>query len=282
MILTTDLRGGLGNQLFMIACGYALSKKFGIPFVLKKQQFGGCGQGSHPSKYYSNLFHRLTFVDSLHVDAIYNERVKDYYDIEHDIRQIAMKNPNVTLMIQGYFQSERFFKEYADEIQMLFTPTIGVIPYIQMFTTLFQKYPELESMNPENFVLIGVRRGDYLNHPSYHNPCGMTFYKEAISKFGGASGGKKYYISSDDNEWCKQNFKDGDFTLFELQDDVEQFNAMMLFKNYILSNSSYYWWGSYLSVHKEKTIIVPDKWCAEGLRDIYRSDMTVLTRPIEC
>jgi hypothetical protein len=69
---------------------------------------------------------------------------------------------------------------------------------------------------------------------------------------------QKYYVMSDDNEWIKENFK-GCVHLY-IEDDLEAFLVMTLFPKYIISNSTYHWWGSYLSVYDNPTIIAPMKW----------------------
>jgi hypothetical protein len=60
-----------------------------------------------------------------------------------------------------------------------------------------------------------------------------------------------------------------------------------LFKNYIISNSTFYWWGSFLSIYESPYIIAPDKWLfgkdvtLDKYHTIYRQEMTVLERPLE-
>ena len=40
---------------------------------------------------------------------------------------------------------------------------------------------------------------------------------------------------------------------------------MTCFKNFIIPNSSFAWWGAWLSVHKNKIVMTPEKW--SGLVD---------------
>jgi hypothetical protein len=59
-----------------------------------------------------------------------------------------------------------------------------------------------------------------------------------------------------------------------------------LFKHYIISNSTFYWWGSFLSPYseQEKFIYAPDKWTngfPESYKGCYRDGMRILERPIE-
>ena len=39
-----------------------------------------------------------------------------------------------------------------------------------------------------------------------------------------------------------------------------EFEMMKKFKNYIISNSTFSWWGAYLSDYKETTVLCPKIW----------------------
>ena len=111
----------------------------------------------------------------------------------------------------------------------------------------------------------------------------MTFYNNAMDLMKK----EKYYILSDDFNWVKNNFKGDNYKYLEIKDDLEQLLVSCLFKNYIISNSTFYWWGSFLSIYDNPTIIAPDKWVngpnvrKDEYWSIYRDNMKVIERPIE-
>ena len=185
-----------------------------------------------------------------------------------------------SLCLNGYFQSDFNWREYSNEIKELFTPDGGVISYLKNNTDILNKYPELET--PHDFAFLGVRRGDYVTYPDVHNPCGMTYYTEALKRMNK----KKYYILSDDIEWCKNKFTGDKFIFMDIKEDKNMLLTMALFKNYIISNSTFYWWGSFLSIYKNTRIIAPDKWIfgnspKEKYWSIYREGMEIIERPVE-
>lgn len=278
--LTSKLMGGVGNQMFQIAAAYAASRKYHKKLLFQKMQFDGCRQGSHPSKYYTNLFQKVSFVETIPNSLQISEKSFTFTSVEKDIQHaFEVGVPGISL--HGYWQSDLYWRDYSNEIKELFTPVGGIVSYLEQHSDLFTVYPELKESH--DYCFIGVRRGDYITHAHVHNPCGMTYYKAAMEKLQK----ERYYILSDDIEWCKKNFQGEQYRFFELKDDLLQLFASTLFKNYIISNSTFYWWGSFLSIYKDPTIIAPDKWIfgsdvkPDEYDTIYRESMVVLERPIE-
>jgi hypothetical protein len=68
--------------------------------------------------------------------------------------------------------------------------------------------------------------------------------------------------SSDDLEWIKANYKFSvDVLYVDLgNSDFEELFLMSKFKNFIISNSSFSWWASYLANNEDKVVIAPSKW----------------------
>ena len=282
-IMTANLQGGIGNQLFQIAAAYAMSRKLNYNLLFKLNQFGGCRQGKHPSTYYSNIFQSVNFINNFpNIDMNIKEMSWNAYPLLEQINHI--KNTKVgkskSICLDGYFQSDWNWREYTNEIKQLFTPDGGIISYLKNNTDILNRYPELA--RPHDFAFLGVRRGDYITHANFHNPCGMTYYSEALKRMNK----DKYYIISDDIEWCKQKFQGEKFVYMDIKEDKNMLLTMALFKNYIMSNSTFYWWGSFLSIYENTRIIAPDKWIyGNCTRDkywsIYRQDMEIIERPVE-
>ena len=282
LIVTSKLRGGLGNQMFQIAVAYAFSKKYNVRMMFHKKDFKCWHQGSHPRKYYTNLYEKIEFVDSIPPAIQMKEKKWTWYDVfsEFDMRTFDKEKPT-TVCFSGCWQSLKYFEEYRKDIQNFFTPDEGILHFLQKNSNIFERFPEL--MEEHDFVFMGVRRGDYIKFANIHNPCGFSYYSDAMQKLKKS----RYYISSDDVEWCKKKFVGEQFRFFDINDDVLQFFVSTLFKNYIISNSTYYWWGSFMSIYSNPTIVAPDKWLFgknvtfEKYSTIYRPEMIILERSIE-
>lgn len=291
--ITCILNGGLGNQLFEIAHAFALSKKLNLPFVISFSSFLGLGQGSHPSKYAGSLYSKLDIVNKLLPVTVFVEEQTFSFDkrIEKELEKFVQNNRLVGISIRGYFQSEQYFLPYKEEVKKLFSPDIGIKNFLKIFyPALSEKFIELFSdSNVDERCYIGVRRGDYIKNANFHLPCGLDYYKEAIEEIGQD---KIFYIATDDMDWCKANFKGGldvfsngqyirtnQFKFFEVDDDLPQLLLATLFKYYIISNSTFHWWATYLSIYEDRQAIAPDKWLnVNGYESIYTDYMKVLKR----
>lgn len=128
-----------------------------------------------------------------------------------------------------YVQDPAYFDEYRDEIRHLYGQGIGSV----------------------NKVAIHVRRGDYVNNRFYVDLTQTDYYERAMAQFPDS----EFLVFSDDIEWCKgqEIFKDCSFS--EGNDEVTDLNLMASCKGIIMANSSFSFWGAYLS--NTKKIIAP-------------------------
>lgn len=274
MIITSNLKGGLGNQLFQISVVIALANEIGCEYTFVLNQFDGCRQGNPPNTYYDNVFSKLKFVKSLPKQTmqIVNE-IKYGYD---NLTSKINKNASIVIL-NGYFQSELYFKNFKKEIKDIFTPSMGYESYLSKHTSVFERFPKICDINN---CFIGVRRGDYLKYNHLHLPCQIDFYKNAIKLMNERYIIDNFYILSDDLDWCKSQFIGNNYVFLEnIDQDYIQLYCMAMFNKYIISNSSFYWWGSYLSKYDNPTIICPKYWINKpDYETIYRDNMIILER----
>jgi hypothetical protein len=285
--VTAKLEGGLGNQLFQIATAYTLALDLGVNFKISYKNHRNPGQGRPPDRYANSIFSKVVFLniplfsDDVDQSGI-NEARYTYHPILSRVRECI--NRLGYACITGFFQSDRYFAHRSAEIRSLFIPSGGYGRWlIESRPDVAEIYRDL--LEDNSYCFIGVRRGDYTTHAHrvWFNPCGATYYRRAIQQMPA----ERYYISSDDIEWCKQTFIGPQFHFIEKPDDIAKFALMTLFRRYIISNSTFYWWGSYLSQYDDASVMAPDKWLMgpnavlSEYYSIYRDDMTVLERPIE-
>jgi len=278
-IISCSLGGGLGNQLFELANAYALSRHLDISLCILENQFVGAGTGNHPNKYYNTLFHKIPRCTIDKPLITYRERTWWHMPITDAVKSLI--RPNTILKLDGFYQSDQYFLGYSQDIKQLFTPEGGIKEWLKMNSDVVQKWPEL--FEDHEFCFIGVRRGDYVEKAYFHNPCGMDYFQKAMLTQHAA----KYYIASDDLAWCKSKFVGDQFVFFDIADDLVQLLIGCLFKKYIIANSTFHWWMSFLSVYEVPSIVAPDKWIFgpnapfQSYSSIYRKEMQIIQRLVE-
>jgi len=143
--------------------------------------------------------------------------------------------------LRGYYQSSRYFAEYADE-----------------FRQLFKSGPPLSS----NVCVIHIRLGDYFRgkNKTLHGILTPSYYERAMA----AMGDKEFLIYSDDIIMCREMpFLQGtNITFVDEPDDSAALHQMSQAPNIIMSNSTFSWWAAFLGMPKR--VIAPDRWF--GLR----------------
>ncbi len=238
--VSIKMQGGLANNLFQIACAYAYSLKHNKELVILNEKFG---ISHNPlDAYKENFLKKINLVSSKNFQGF-----KIYNEPQFNFSQIPEIEGNVYL--EGYFQSEKYFSDYENEIRNL-------LSYSENVNLIKEKYKnELE----KNTCSVHIRRGDYLKYPNHHPVQSVNYFMKAIRQMPDDS---LFIVFSDDIQWCKDNLPniEDKFIFIEENKDYEDLLLMSLCKNNIISNSSFSWWGAWLNENKEKKVIAPSKW----------------------
>ena len=237
-IVSSRLMGGLGNMLFQIAVAYSVSLRDNKKIICDTRDMV---IPHKPYTFYTkNIFRKIKFTSEIPNQKYIGEYGFQYYPI-------PKLEGNIKLI--GYFQSEKYFLEYRDELLDLFE--------IDEKTklNLLEKYGNI--INQET-CSIHVRRGDYLGLPNHHPIQSINYYKDAIGIIGEE---KHFVIFSDDIKWCEENFnflKNKTFVSGNL--DYEDLYLMSMCNHNIIANSTFSWWGAWLNRNLNKKVIIPSKW----------------------
>jgi hypothetical protein len=249
MISSFNIEGGLSNQLFQYAAGYAHAKKMSTEFFYPSKP----PQATTALRL--NGLHEIFKLSALKTGThgpLYNESHFGFH--YNPIPEVSH------LTLYGYFQSEKYFSEYKEDIRKEFT---------------FRNITEFKV--PKKTVSIHVRRGDYLSKPEYHPTCTMEYYQKAMSLFPG----HKFLVFSDDKEWCLDWFDFPNTQVSLSESAEEELQRMSLCDHHIIANSSFSWWGAWLNTNKNKRVVAPKKWFgivynSYVVSDIYLPEWTIL------
>jgi len=262
--------GGLGNQLFQICFGYSLSRKnnSNLSIIPSHDNFHTVNN----LKYFGTIFKDFYLVDDNYVRDYKHNYLEPNEQYNKFVPELLNEKCNVSKIFRGYFQSEKYFIDYKDEL-------INILTDNSVYDSV-QQVVDKNKMNHSYF--IHVRRGDYLNS-SFHYINLDVYYMNAIKYILNIDKNAHFYIISDDIEYCKRYnvIKDINKTFYENQDELETMYFMSLCnKGGICCNSTFSWFGSYLNTNPNKIVIFPDKWdnSVNGVEnDIYYTNSIVLS-----
>ncbi len=269
-MIIVHICGGLGNQMFQYACGYALSQKNNDTLKLDTTYF--CY--SDLRKYELKEFRiDVPFASEEEIIELQYEyetifatikrkitrkkrKLSRYYYQEphfHFDKNIHTLSGNIYL--KGYWQCEKYFLVYKHDLLTHFT----------LKNKLSKKSEEYKKIiRSTQSISIHIRRGDYVTLSSVYKQYNLKYYKTSITHIESKIRNPHYFIFSDDLEWTKKylNFIKNS-TFIELDTttpDSEEIYLMSICKHNITANSTFSWWGAWLNQNPNKIVIAPQKW----------------------
>lgn len=168
---------------------------------------------------------------------------------------------DTSCILAGYWQSEKYFQSSRSKIIEDFRPK-EVMNSVNRFTA--------ESIDSTNSVSIHVRRGDYVTNSQankFHGLCGLDYYEKAIEFIQKRASNTHFFIFSDELDWVKENLRiNAPTSYISANTGGESYWDMQLMKecrHHIVANSSFSWWGAWLSENQDGMVIAPDKWFSD-------------------
>lgn len=240
------LKGGLGNQMFQIAAAFAHAKRLNTDYAINLHIPHNCIQGKHPSKY-AEFYQKIPQTDRIPAER-YNEPHFHYKQIES----------SSDCLIDGYFQSAKYFESFALGVANLFTFPQQVVDKVQ---TALEKVRKRSGF--DKLTAVHIRRGDYKIYHTTHPCYGADYYYAALEKLPLC---KNLIVCSDDwdSVFAEKIFdftdKGPDSTTAAINStELEDLYLISQCDNVIMSNSSFAWWGQFLGKPKE-VVVAPSQW----------------------
>jgi len=231
--------GRLGNQMFQFASLRGVANKHGYQYCIPPSQ-----NKDEWKDHQLFLPFKMENTSQLNIQ---------YIDIDRPIitessfsfdENIFNKCPD-WVSIQGFFQSEKYFKHIEDEIKGDFQFRDEILEPCKMVMSQFDTAP----------ISIHVRRTDYITNPN-HTALGFDYYQKALEQFDN----ELVFVFSDDPEWCieQELFSSDRFLISEGNTNYVDMCLMTLCSGHIIANSSFSWWGAWLA--KNNKVIAPSGW----------------------
>lgn len=260
-MITSRIYGGCGNQMLMYAMGLAQARRLNTELQLDIGKFRRDSMREYNLCLFPRITNKLVENETITVrenGMPYNQAVVD-----------SIKDGDV---IDGYWQTEKYFLDIADELRDKFQPMPLDIPHRAWFNKI---------VTAKNPTFLTVRRTDYVGN-TYHGELPESYYWEALRIIAEKTGVPNIFVFSDDPDWCQEHLNlpwpffvagtyDRTIKGHLGREDAELY-LMSLCKNAVLANSTFSWWGAWLGDSGRKGVVVaPNKWfgtAPEDPRDI--------------
>ena len=276
-MITHQLMGGLGNQLFQIIATIAIALRHSHPFVF-----------DYASKYTIGCTSRKTYWDTLlkplctsteavpgndkrpascshpynHVNIVVNQH--EFVPID----QYVSSDTSIVHILHGYYQSYKYFQDQWSTIMDL----LRIQEHKKQMITL---YPQLESSKETTCIAMHFRRGDYRMLLNCHPILQDSYYHDSLSYIVNHISCKTqtqvYYFCEEEDlydvvltvENLMSAFPQCLFERVTCDEDWQEMIAMSICQHKIIANSTFSLWGAYLGeglLDKNSIVCYPSIW----------------------
>ncbi|HAH30736.1 MAG TPA: alpha-1,2-fucosyltransferase [Elusimicrobia bacterium] len=264
------IKGGIGNQLFCYAAARRLAAASNAELVIDDIT-GFVWDRQYRRRYMLDNFHiaarKATPAERLEPFARCRRRglkllsrikpfthrsYQEQEGMDFDERLLALK-VNGTLYLDGYWQSEGYFKD----VEELIREDLRIIP-----PTDAQNLRVAEEISASAAVALHVRWFSAPGAGATHN-ISADYYRRAISLVEEKVKSPKYFLFSDAPAAALEKIAlpEGRVTCVSHNQGVEAVCAdlwlMTQCRHFIIANSTFSWWGAWLAGGADKNVIAP-------------------------
>ena len=262
-MITCNLMGGLGNQIFQIFTTIAYSIKSKNPFKFLSIETLGGGSTTIRHTFWNTFFSKLKpFLINTLPQPIHVIREKDFTFRELPIYEMSGRD----VMIFGYFQSYKYFK---NEFQTI----CRIVDIYSMKNNLLTKI-NYDSSFLDNTISMHFRIGDYKKIQDYHPIMTKEYYYNALKLIQRLNNNNNsnfnvmFFCEESDIEdvnlivhFLKKNLPEYNFIRGDCNlDDWEQMLLMSSCHHNIIANSSFSLWAALFNFRNDKIVCYPSKW----------------------
>ncbi len=265
--LCVQIFGGLGNQMFQYAAGHAVAHRLGVQLLLDPVDSSRLDHTQYGMETF-NLGATVWQADQTPrrtplLDFFRKPKAKKHflrwpgplYRHEGQAYDSSIESIGPGTYLMGYFQSERFFTNVADDIRAAFS-----LAHVTSDRDL------IAALEAGPYVAVHIRRGDYANDKkttATHGLLGAEYYELARALMDQLVPGAHYLVFSDNlhvaaqltEHWPNRLLSPG-------KSREEDLRLMSLCRHHIIANSTFSWWGAWLAQAGDKRVIAPRRWFA--------------------
>ena len=279
-MITCNLLGGLGNQLFQIftTISYAMDCGNNPAFLNTPNTIGITYRNTYWNTFFISL-QKWIYPSLNPYFPILREKAFHYNELP------VIKEP-VDISLAGYFQSYKYFDqnkykiteliclnrhkiELKKRIQINFDKTISIHFRIGDYKMLQDKHPILKDIyyyNALQYILQKIKTNTNTNKEEEEKISVLYFYEE----------NDLLDVNKQILQLSKQ-FQNITFVpINQIFQDWEQLIIMSCCKYNIIANSTFSWWGAYLNEAYDNIVCYPSVWFGPALnhdtKDLFPTD----------
>jgi hypothetical protein len=299
-MITINIMGGLGNQLFQIFTAIATAlRNRDTFFFLKYDKLGG-NLGHERHTYWTTLFKGLSnYLRPLTDQSLEEfEKIPSWNERSFAYSHVPTDTNNKILRLTGYFQNEKYFKDKYSEI-------CEILQISQQKAVLKQIYnnepwaSDLIGNISKKRILVGThfRIGDYNATVNVHPIMTIEYYYRAIlhviektrETYPNSYSFLVFYDPCDktnvenkiDELKSRINTRHQDIEFHFVKDSIPDWQQILLMSmcdHNIIANSTFSWWGAYFTENNNNKIVCyPSIWFGPVLSYHDTSDLCLKT-----
>ena len=252
--MVVALMGGLGNQLFQYAFGISVAET-------RNQDVGFTTHRLSNDKWRPAGYQLDKFVDDIKLGPSSWEEAPyiqdDLFTFQPSIYKAGIDS-NVRDTFIGFWQTEKYFNEKLVREKVRFRHPLS---------DQSLRVAEQISKAGKASAFLHVRRGADYKRSDYHGLISTNYYDGAIKHIRERYSNVNFFVFGDDPNWIRERFVGQAFVIVDhIKPDTdaihEDIHLMSLCQNGVIANSSFSWWGAWLSEGNpgDHTIIAPKNW----------------------
>lgn len=171
------------------------------------------------------------------------------------------EEPYNSLTKNKYIRGHWFWKELVFKMDGVARNELRVITPLSKENENY-----LNKISECNSVGVHIRRGDYVTLGLI--VCDLDYYRKCMDIMAGKVDDPVFFIFSDDIPWVKKNLNTQYNIIYIDNNNPSPEDMRLLYscKHFIMSNSTFSWWGAYLGDFENKIVLVPKYWSAKKIK----------------
>ena len=268
--------GRLGNQMFQYASMRGIAAARGYDWVVPPADY------DHTANYALFETFNMSTVKPKNIGFVGGKMPHTIItETDHCFSQDFFNECPDNSTLEGFFQTEKYFKNVEDDIRTDFTFKNDYLKPCKEYIDSIETPP----------IFLHIRQADNIGREQFHPILPISYFEDALKNW---SDDTPCFVFTDDIDWCKsQKFFQQDRFLFN--DNVERYDytcmdglgnmqnsllpqvdlcLMSLCSGGIVANSSFSWWGAWLQNDRGK-VVAPDpkKWFGTSMTHLDTSDI---------